>query len=171
MTQQAIQMTPTRTGTPAEPSPSVRDLIRARIELAEVADPREAVAGLVDELGDEELRQIAADAIGSLAVDVARGIRNSVIAGNGSAKWAHAARANRDHPGVLGVIVYVGDGQHKFLGDCDATDLAYVEREERKQGETMLARAGHYRRIRAKLRKGQVVADLGLAKVEAIFNA
>lgn len=152
---------------------SIRTLISERLHLCEQADPREAVAGLVDELDEDTLREIAADAIGSLAVDAARNQRNRTLAhsANGSAKWGRVAETVAAYPGVFGVRVYVGDGQHKFLADCTAVDLGYAEGEERRQGEAMVRRADQYSALGKKLRKGQTVADLGEQKVEAIFHA
>lgn len=152
---------------------SIRTLVSERLRLCEQADPRNAVAGLVDELDEDTLREVAADAIGNLAVDAARNQRNRTLARseNGSGKWDRVAEAVAAYPGVFGVRVYVGDSRHKFLADCTAADLVYAEGEERRQGEAMVRRADQYSALGKKLRKGQTVADLGETKVEAVFHA
>jgi hypothetical protein len=166
--------------TPTEPSsaPSLRDLVRERLEISEDPNPHTAIEGLLADLDDDLLRAAARKGLAEIAVEIVRSINshNLRTRPNESAKWNAAKTAVDERPDIFVQRICVGHDEHgngiwRYLGDCSPADLQGAEQIKRSQAEGLVSGADRLAKLRKQLKKNQIVRDLTPAKVEEILNA
>lgn len=159
-------------------TPSLRELIRERLELSQDPDPRAVVADLLDDLTPEHREQALRAALRMMAAALARQLRLDAFRPanpNASTKWDRVKEAVKARPDLFAQRICVGHGPdgplYKFLADCTARDLTHAADEDRAKANGMLRRAEQYEQLARKLKGGRTVKSLGLKTVEGIFNA
>jgi len=153
----------------------LRQLVRERLQLSENPDPVRAINGLLTELSDDLLRLAAQKGLWAITGEVVRVDRRSAVRRDPqpSGKWDNALAAETEHPDLFAERVYVGDPDQpwKFLGDCTKQDLLAVAEHKRTHAQGVLVEADRYEHLARAVKRGQIVRDLSVDKVEGILNA
>jgi hypothetical protein len=158
--------------------PSLRNLVRERLEVSDDPNPHMVVESLLSDLDEDQLYEAARKGLGEIAQEVVRSFNTHRLRSrsNTSAKWGNASRSVNEYPEVFLRRICVGhdelgNGIWRYLGDCSSADLKGAEEIKRSQAQGLVSSADRLATLRKRLKRGQIVRDLTPAKVEAILNA
>jgi hypothetical protein len=159
-------------------APSLRDLVRERLEASDDPNPHAVVDDVLADLDDAQYKEAARKGLAELAMEVVRSINshNLRTRSNTSPKWSNAKRAAHEYPEIFLRRICIGHDEHgngiwRYLGDCSAEDLKGAEDYKRSQAEGLVSGADRLARLRKQLKRNQTVRDLAAEKVEEILNA
>jgi len=155
----------------------IRALIRDYLDETEMTDFREMAAELSGRLSAKQVRAALVEALPSLiqTINQQRRMNNSVLAGAAGVpvRSAKVAGIAAMHAAALRVLIHVGEGRNKQLGDCTYEDLLFAAEERREQARRNAAKAEQFEALAAKLRAAGVqhVADLPAAELAELGAA
>lgn len=148
----------------------LRKVTREYLDGTDLTDFKEMAAELAARIPAKRLRDALAESLPLLlqTLNQQRRMDNPVLAGNASAtpgRSAKVAGIAAMHAAALRVLVHVGQGANKQLGDCTYEDLMFAAEERREHARRNAAKADQFEALAGRLRVNGVgrVADLPAA--------
>lgn len=144
----------------------LRKTVRDFLDETDLTDFKEMAAELSARVPAKQLRDALAQALPHLlaTVNQQRRMNNPVLAGTAAApvRSAKVAGIAAMHAAALRVLVHVGDGHNKQLGDCTYEDLMFAAEERREHARKNLAKADQFEALAERMHAAGVarVADL-----------